>query len=201
MIYHLTSRIFSPHYPVALVDIKVQPFDIVLRAGAEVDSGHPFPNKLITVARPKVGRSHWNGLLIEAPAVEAFMVTTRWTVDGRLPVEHVATYTVLDADFDAVSTEVLTWHACSPSLGGWQSRWPQHLAHLPPVKLQPMMRMDHEDLDSATAGGTVAQQVEHLDVPTIERERLFDSRLSALIGRVPPADSAIRVTWTPAPAP
>lgn len=189
MLIHIAPRFFTGNYaiPVQLVDVTVEPLGLVLRDGVDLAMRQPFPNKRLYVACRMVGRKAMNGLLIDTGAVriKEFEVVTRWAVFAGDVVTHRVRHVVLDEEFDAVSTDMVLWHAMCESLGGWESRMPALPDNASPASHMPRMAIMPEDRDQRTgdvvdklnAAGIVKERHEVFSMPTIQPERLQNRRL------------------------
>lgn len=185
MLIHLTPSFFMTRpTPVDIARIIVPEINLHLSGfGETVKARTPYPNKCIVVATPRSSRRNCNGLFIETPAfLPVFTVICHWMVGNR-QITHQVTYTVLDADHDAASDDMLLW-------SGFQ-RWPDrvpacHAASIP-AKAQPRMRAwqegptspdvpsgvsSEEDADPET--GWVFERRQTFAIPTLERERITD---------------------------
>ena len=189
MLIHITPRFFTGDYkiPVQLVDVIVEPLGLVLRDGVDLVMRQPFPNKRFYVACRKVGRKAINGLLIDTGAVRIneFEVVTRWAVFAGDVVTHRVKHVVLDEEFDAISTNMVLWHAMCESLGGWESRMPLLPANASPASHMPRMAIMPEDRNQRTgdvvgrlnAAGIIEERREVFSMPTIQSGRLQDRRV------------------------
>jgi Family of unknown function (DUF6012) len=191
MLLHLRPRILSPFRDVALVDVKIEPFGLRLRGGTDLAVRRPYPNKRYAVACRKKGHKAIDGILVETPSfVSEFTYTARWAVEAALSVTHEVAYKILDRDFDAASEDMTLWYACCEELGGWSDRFPLGARSAPPIALEPTMEVwaAHVDrrrqaTDTIVAGMVVARK-EILPMPTIEPERILNTRLSERIPRL-----------------
>lgn len=189
MLIHIAPRFFTGNYaiPVQLVDVTVEPLGLVLRDGVDLAMRQPFPNKRLYVACRMVGRKAMNGLLIDTGTVriKEFEVVTRWAVFAGDVVTHRVRHVVLDEEFDAVSTDMVLWHAMCESLGGWESRMPALPDNASPASHMPRMAIMPEDrgqrtgdvVDKLNAAGIVKERHEVFSMPTIQPERLQNRRL------------------------
>lgn len=195
MLIHITPRFFTGNYaiPVQLVDVTVEPLGLVLRDGVDLAMCQPFPNKRIYVARRKVGRKAMNGLLIDTGEVriKEFEVITRWAVFAGDVVTHRVKHVVLDEEFDAVSTDMILWHAMCASLGGWEPRVPALPSNASPASHMPRMAIMPEDreqrtgdvVDRLNGAGMVKERHEVFSMPTIQPARLQNRRLDDRLPR------------------
>lgn len=188
MLIHIRPRCLSPYPNVALVDLRIQELDLHLIGGTDLDSRRPYPNKRYVVACRKVGRKAIDGILVEtAKPVSAFTVEARWALEAEHVATHTVRYEVLDQDFDAVSDHMLLWGATSASLGGWTNRWPETVKG-PQVYAAPVLKIlagAHEPLAEQKqllrtlnpSGTLVAAQQERFILPSLEPERILQSRV------------------------
>lgn len=202
MLIHIAPRFYTGNYaiPVQLVDVTIEPLGLVLREGVDLAMRQPFPNKRLYVACRKVGRKGMNGLLIDTGAVpiKEFDVVTRWAVFADDVVTHRVQHVVLDDEFDAVSTDMALWHAMSESLGGWESRMPALPQNASPATHMPRMAIMSEDraqrtgdvVDKLNRSGMITERREVFSMPTIQPERLQNTRLD---DRLPPIEHAFPV--------
>lgn len=202
MLIHITPRFFTGNHaiPVQLVDVAIEPLGLVLRDGEDLAMRQPFPNKRIYVACRKGGRKAMNGLLIDTGAVriKEFEVVTRWAVFAGDVVVHRVKHVVLDEEFDAVSTDMVLWHAMCESLGGWEPRTPALPDNASPATHMPRMAIMPEDRDQRTgdvvdklnAAGIIKERIEVFSMPTIQAGRLQNRRLD---DRLPQLQDAFTV--------
>jgi hypothetical protein len=158
-------------------------FGLLLVDGSHLRTGRPYPNKWYSVGCRKIGRKAIDGILIELPFREKFSYTAHWAIEAQLVVAHRVDYTVLDRDFDAVSDSMIFWHACCAELGGWSNRVPKGWDRKVPLASEPMMEVvpDRVDRrrksDDMVEGDWIVARHECFSMPTIERERIFQTGL------------------------
>lgn len=188
---HLVPRFFGTFTAVELVDLTIEPTGLTLRGGRDLATRKPYPNKRYSIACRKRGQRAIEGIFVMMGApVESLDYTARWSVDAEVVVTHRVQYRLLDREFDAASDDKMLWHACSASLGGWASRWPEPRDAESPCSTAPVMVAHVSDAahfregaagDSAqhqlAEGGLVVERRQRFDMPTLERGR-FTSPLA-----------------------
>lgn len=197
MLLHIRPRIFS-RYRVALIELEVSPFGLHLAGGIDLATRRPYPNKWYSVACRKLGNKAIDGILIETGApLDELHTTERWAVEASTVVTHRVHYRLLDHDFDAASDSTQFWYACCAELGGWSDRWPDGARNRnrPPIKYEPVMEVEpglsqqqrlSKDVIDVQSGWIVVRE-ETFSMPTIERERITETKLG---GRIPAPGSA-----------
>ena len=195
MLLHIRPRLFS-RYHAALVDLEVSPLGLHLAGGVDLATRRPYPNKWYAVACRKLGTKAMDGILIETTArLDELHVTARWAVEASTVVTHRVHYKVLDHDFDAASDSTQFWFACCAELGGWSDRWPGGVRWRPSMAYEPMMEVEpgltnqqrsSKDTIDVRSGWILARE-ETFSMPTIERERIIETKLSE---RVPALGAA-----------
>jgi len=122
-------------------------------------------------------------------------MTARWAVEASRAVTHRVHYKLLDRDFEAASDCTKFWSACGAELGGWTNRWPGGRRHLSPTLFEPRMEVEpgsssqqrwSQDIIDIQSGWIIARE-ETFSMPTIERERITETKLHT---RVPPLTAA-----------
>lgn len=176
-----------------LIDLVIPRFNISLRAGNEVVTRRPFPNKRIAVASRKGERRAVIGMLFETDAhVSHFSVVSRWGIDAGSVVTHRIDYVVLDQEFDVASDFQVLWHGDAGT--GLPSRWPNEGDNLTPAEGAPRMSL-HAPSKRATSDkakqGRVYERTEQFQMPTLERERW--QKEARIWDRLPHAETAFRV--------
>ena len=188
---HLVPRFFGSFAAVELVDLSLEPIGLTLRGGMDLATRKPYPNKRYSIACRKRGQRAIEGILVVMKApVESLDYTARWSVDAEVVVTHRVRYRLLDHEFDAASDDKMLWHACSPSLGGWASRWPKpddakSLGSTAPVMVAHVSDATHFPEGNAGApaqhqfaeGGLIVDRHQEFGLPTLERGR-FGSPLA-----------------------
>lgn len=181
MLIFLSPRITTCQFAVEceLVDIVSKTLGVHLRNNVEVTARKPFPNKTYLAACRKVGKTAINGLLFETKShVPEFDLTTRWCVDGDILVEHKVNYHVLDAEFDAVTDNMLLWY--SQGEGSWARRWPAHITGNP-LHAQPRFtlapRGEEAPGKERVEHGIVVAFEQAFDMHTVEPERVLNSQI------------------------
>jgi Family of unknown function (DUF6012) len=187
MLLHIRPQILSS-YHVALIDLEVDPLGLHLAGGVDLATRRPYPNKRYSVACRKLGHKAIDGILIETSArLDELDTTARWAVEASLVVTHRVHYKLLDHDFDAASDLTLLWYACSGELGAWSDRWPGGVENRnnPRIKYEPLMELERcpcqqerlsKDIIDVRTGWIIARE-ETFFMPTIERERIIETKL------------------------
>ncbi len=197
MLLHIRPQLLSPFRNVTLIDLDIEPLDIHLVGGRDLRTGRPYRNKYYAVACRKQGHKAMEGILIEAKAfVDEFHYTARWAIEAEFAVTHRVHYRVLDKEFDAASDSMILWHRCCEELGGWSSRFPQRAEKTVPMVTEPVMEVEPETVDprrqskDVVEAGWIVSRHECFAMPTIERERVLQTRLGQ---RIPPAEMVFRL--------
>jgi hypothetical protein len=184
MLLHIRPRLYCPFRNVALIDLEIEPLGIHLRGGVDLRVGRPYPNKWYSVACRKLGRKAMDGILIETPGpVNEFSCRARWAIQAELMVTHSVEYRVIDHDFDAASDSMILWSACCAELGGWSNRRPERRERDVPLVSEPVMEVVAGRVDVRRAakdvirGGWIVERNESFAMPTIERERILQTKL------------------------
>lgn len=189
MLLHIRPRLFSRH-EVALIDLEVSPLGLHLAGGVDLATRRPYPNKWYAVACRKLGKKAIDGVLIETTArLDEFDTTARWAVEASTVVTHRVHYKLLDHDYDAASDSTEFWYACCAELGGWSNRWPGGTRSRPSMAFEPVMEVEpglmkqpRSSVDSIDVrSGWIIAREEVFSMPTVERERILDTRLSSRI--------------------
>jgi uncharacterized protein DUF6012 len=197
MLLHIRPRLLSPFKIVSLIDLRIEPLGIHLLGGTDLTTGRPYPNKFYAVACRKQGRKALDGILIETEKfVDQFSYTARWAVEAELGVTHQVDYKILDRDFDAASDSMMLWHRCCTELGGWSNRFPSGSETTIPMTTEPMMEIDPRCFDNRRScedtieGGWIVSRREVFYMPTIEPERILQTKLAE---RMPTIDMAFKL--------
>lgn len=188
---HLVPRFFGSFAAVELVDLTLEPIGLTLRGGRDLATRKPYPNRRYSIACRKRGQRAIEGIFVlTKEPVARLDYTARWSVDAEVVVTHRVRYRLLDREFDAASDDKMLWHACSPSLGGWASRWPEPDDAKSPSSTAPVMVArvsDAAHFREGTAGasahhqfaegGLIVWRQQEFGLPTLERGR-FGSPLA-----------------------
>lgn len=200
MLIHIRPRIYSLFSNVVLQDVWFPEFDLALEGNKDVLLGRPYPNKNYHVAYRKCaaangGRKHFDGIFLENKEhVSAFTLHTRWvlhTDTDMCLLNHIVKYEIIDQDFDTVTDNMILWGSLSNPHTGMvyrENRTPAHYID-PPIKLEPKYHLEsYSDI--------LPEQKQTFQMPTIQRDRLFD-RWAGLCAnqRIPDPAAAIPVTF------
>ena len=178
MLLHISPRIISDGNFVELIDLRIEPFNLHLRYGYELMTGHPYPNKNWTVLCRKKGQKAMNGILLKVDGdIDCFSYTARWNVYGD-SVTHRVFCSILDNDFAAASDSACLWHGTLD--GRWSDRWPKAIKHDGTMYIEPSMEVESRirknlptkdviDIDT----GWLSERTQYFSMPTIEEARLF----------------------------
>lgn len=203
MLIHITPRIYLPYGMEAnILDVTIDEIGLTLKGGTDIKVCRPYPNKNYWIARAKTGRKAVAGILVDTPShIDRFTVVSRWAVGTENIAVHRVDYEVLDADYQAVTDNIMLWYGCSGSLGDWASRWPEGEQYQAPVYEQPTMELFtgahagpprtnrvHDRLDAA---GRITERVETFRIPTVEPDRIVKTRLTDI--PIPTMESVIRL--------
>ena len=197
MLLHIRPRIFCPGIDAKLAEFRIEPFGLILRGGAELATGRPYPNKGYKVGRRRLGRKFVDGILIQTREwFDDLLCTAKWAIDASYVATHKVFYRVLDEDFDAASDSMALWHATSEPLGGWSNRWPKWAEGLVPASTEPKMEVvpgkdGPQDDDVLNERGLIVERQEVFAMPTIEPARITDCRMSDI--PLPPIDAAFQL--------
>lgn len=203
MLIHVAPRLYLAGYAfqVELIDLNIEQFGLSLKGGADLVVRRPYANKDYLVACRKLGHKAIDGILIDTvERPQSFVSVARWAVDADTVLTHRVNYVLIDAEFDSASDDMVLWHAMSPSLGGWGSRWPEVDKDATPANARPRMDIVPERvsgakrvgdvLDTICRNGLIVERSETFRLPTLERERLLSQRVN---DRVPAPEMAFRV--------
>jgi hypothetical protein len=198
MLLHIRPRFFT-RYEVALIDLEISPLGIHLRGGVDLATRRPYPNRWYAVACRKLGTKAIDGILIETGGrVDELHMTARWAVEASKAVTHRVHYKLLDHEFEAASDKTVFWRACCEELGGWSDRWPHGTKRQPSMACEPVMEVEpgsmkqqrsSRDIIDIRSGWIIARE-ETFSMPTIERERITETKLQT---RMPPLTAAFVV--------
>lgn len=200
MIIHLTPQIYAcpKTEPCSLIDLTCNELNIALVGGKELTARRPYPNKNYLVACRKSGQKAMNGILIDSKSpVREFNIVTRWAVAASHVATHRVRYIILDEEYDAISENMVLWSATSESLGSYKSRWPGNEEYGTPAMSQPRMeafqRLQRVGAisDVTDASGAVIERSEVFKLPTLQPERVLNSKLS-YGDRMPNLEAAFR---------
>lgn len=201
MLIHLTPRMYACRLnePCTLVDLKCDELGLSLKGGQDLTARRPYPNKNYLVACRKIGQKAMDGILIETlEPMREFTVVTRWAVAASHIARHCVRYVVLDDEYDTISENMALWGNLCDDLGAWRSRYPAHLEYGSPVRAQPRMdvfpRLAKEGVvrEELNRQGALIERMEVFRLPTLERERLLDTKRSVIdrADRTPPLEAA-----------
>jgi hypothetical protein len=198
MLLHIRQQLFSEYRNVSLIDLKIEPFGLHLVGGRDLKVGRPYPNKQYAVACRKQGHKALDGILLETKSfVKEMSTTARWAIEAELCVTHSVDYKILDQEFDAASDHMVLWIACCKEFGGWSNRYPQGMQDMVPMVTEPMMEIDPGAFDDRRKcediidkSDNIVSRHEVFSMPTIEPERLLDTRLYE---RIPGREMAFRL--------
>jgi hypothetical protein len=198
MLLHIRPRLYSPFKNVALVDVVLHPWEILLVGGDQLRTGRPYRNKWYAVGCRKLGKKALDGILVEFPfRLEKFSYTVRWAIEAEFVVKHHVDCKVLDRDFDAASESMILWHAVSGELGNWCNRFPAGWHWEAPAVTEPMMEVvpkgvgQRRKSEDIIEGDWIMVRHESFSMPTIERERILQNRLRA--ERVPGPEMVFQI--------
>jgi hypothetical protein len=178
MLLHIRPKLFSPFRNVALIDLDILGLRLTQK---ELATRRPHPNKRWAVAcRKQGGTKAMDGILIETKAaVSEYQYKIRWAIEAQHVVTHEVHCKIIDRDFDATSENVMLWHACCEELGGWADR----SCDFPRPRQEPAMEIICSELapfnadDTVDESGMIICRRQTWEMPTIERERLINSKL------------------------
>ncbi|OLF81929.1 hypothetical protein AWH63_10330 [Marinobacter sp. C18] len=163
---------------VELIDYRVANHNLTLKAGEELVTRRPHPNKTYQVACRRIGQKAIDGLLFELPdQTDAVRTVARWSVNAEFVVVHEIEYRIQDRELDAATDNALLWHRTHLSLGDWENRCPTHLAMYSPMQLKSCFSLKpeqspwHTEIASNRHGDVVARR-QIVELPTVERGRL-----------------------------
>ncbi|MGE8067064.1 DUF6012 family protein [Pseudomonas sp. NPDC089569] len=202
MLLHVTPKLHQPFerfHDAALVDVRIPALGLHLREGRDVIARTPDPNKEHLVASRKYGRKSIPGFFIHSPSdTREFTVTTRRAVGAEFVLTHTVEYSILDADCDAASDNMMLWGNLHPSHGSWSSRWPRVAKDWAPSPHAPQMdtypgsmrksETDGEVRDVLNACGFIVSRHERFRLPSLERDRVV--MRNNLTDRMPVIESA-----------
>ena len=171
-------RVNQPGARADLMDFTCPEAGLLLQGGKHLKTGAPYPNKQYLAACRNDGRKKAvSGFLVRIPRrLRQFTTTTRWRLADDLTLSHHVGHQVLDDDFDMVTEALLYWYGYGER---WQTRWPESLKGIALVAAQPRMAIVPGDgrntvqLADRIENGIIMERREAIQMPTVERERLF----------------------------
>lgn len=204
---HITPRIIvEPGVDVEILDVTIEQLGLSLRGNTHLRTSRPFPNAdTVSACRISAEKDQAGIFITQCGPCDQFQVISRWRVEGQIH-QHRVNYFVLDADYDAISDDMVIWGAMSNRLGGWHNRWPEDMQPQTPLIRRPRMErrrnldaLPHPHrraLDILDGQGRLLERVESVFMPTLEHPRVANS----LIAYSPPSlDMAFeRATLPPA---
>jgi hypothetical protein len=178
MLLHVQPKLFSPFRNVALINLDILGLHLTQK---ELATRRPYANKRWAVAcRRQGGTKAIEGILIETKAaVSEYRYIARWAIEAQHVVAHEVHCKIVDHDFDATSEDVMLWQACCKELGGWAAR----SCDFPRPRQEPAMEIFQSEVTPFNADDTVDQcgmivlRKQTWEMPTIERERIINSKL------------------------
>lgn len=203
MLIHIIPRILLARYhrvDCSLIDFSCAELNLVLREGADLTVGRPYPNKTYLVARRSIGRRAVDGILIETPSfVPEFTTITRWAVNGDRVLTHEVRHIMLDEDHDAATESMSLWYACGHAGREFPRRWPEHVNYGPPVSTQPLMELRPSERhgtceDTTDASGWLTRRRETFVMHTVERDRIDVLGKAWSSIRTPALETVLRLT-------
>lgn len=182
MLMHLTPKCHSPFLEdIALRSVEIPELSMTLVGGHHLRCGRPYPNKQYVVASPNSERAVKDGFFVEsAKRLSRFHVVTTWVVNSHMTHVVKHHFTILDDQFDAVSSDASLWLAYDKS---WGNRWPEQVAAVAPLKITPVLKLDAD-------GQSIDAPVD-FKLPTLERDRVL-----SLVGSILPGSRCPSVAST-----
>lgn len=186
MLIHIIPQIYIPGpIPVRVVRVDIPELGWSWEAPS-LQCGRPYPNKGYWVGYHNSKARATIGLLLETPGPLArYTVETEWelTLGTSWIATHRVEHVVLDQEHEAVSDRTLLWYGqTGPQGQTWKPRWPSVYHDYAPVMIEPRMDVFADSLtrageirDTLDPEGRILRRTERFQVPTIERERLFDT--------------------------
>ena len=178
MLLHIRPRLFSPFKTVYLIEFDILGLHLTRK---ELATRRPYPNKRWAVAcRRQGGTKAMDGILIETKDIlSEYRYAARWAIlpsslppsssspaEAQYVASHYVHCKILDRDFDAVSEHTMFWHRCSPGLG-----------YEPALEVIRSERCPSNAVDIVGESRMIICRRQTWEMPTIERERLFNSKL------------------------
>jgi len=205
---HHSPKFYLPDARPGMVRLKslsIPELGLNLVEERDLKTGRPYPNKGYFVGGPAFGRKAYDGVLIQANrSLKSFTINLLWELVAGEQVRHEISVSLMESEFQAVSTSLEKLYGTSESLGNWESRWPDHLAELSPLVGSPSVEFipteksikRPDTVRDTLENGRIVHRKESLLLPTIEPERL--NQEFALLGAMPPWDSVFDSTKKPA---
>ena len=167
----------QPGVGAEVLDFACPEAGLLLQGGKHLKTGTPYPNKQYLVSCRNSGRKKAvSGFLARIPRrLREFTTITRWRLDRGPILTHHVEHQVLDEDFDMLTEDLLYW--CGYKT--WQPRWPENLKDTALVAAQPRMAIapgdgrSRKQLTDRIEDGVIVERREAIQMPTVERERLF----------------------------
>jgi hypothetical protein len=178
MLIHLAPQCHSPWVKdVALISVEIPELSIALHEGKELRARRAYPSKDYLVASAKASRVAKDGFFVESVnKITEFHVISKWVISAGSVATSKHKFTVIDDLYDAISPDPTIWYAHDQS---WESRWPDGVPTVAPIKIKPVLKLDE-------LGLAIASQ-DHFLLPTLERERVLECAGSILMGNRQPS--------------
>jgi hypothetical protein len=209
MLLHIRPQLYSP-FDVELVSLQSPQLGLTLHS-RDLATRRPYPNKHYSVACRREGRKAIEGILIETSKfLEQFDLRAVWAVQAELLAKHTIHYQIIDRDFDAATDKSILWYQFvhwNPATGvtinigtdrrpEWYRNAPQAQKWHTVMEVLPLEDRGPHIKDTVINGFIVARE-ETFAMPTIQREKLFDPRISEFrVDRRPTRASAFKVMNT-----
>ena len=180
MLIHVTPRIINKYRDlnVKLIDVEIPEINCLLKEGSDLTVGKPYPNKMYTVIRKKVGRKAINGIFLDIPdTLDDFTVITRWKIDNEHIVSHQVKYEIKDKQHDFSSDDPVLWYATGD--GKFESAWTSD--DKTPCNYHPHMTVQYKSQDDSREGEVfdeyqgdwLVSRREIYPLPSLPRDRIF----------------------------
>jgi len=203
MLIHLAPQFLTDENSgpnVEVQTVRIPELDLTLQGGVDLVTRRPYPNKRYQVACRRKGQKAIDGFFIATDArIDRLTVLSNWLINNTEVVTHELHLTVMDEDFQGVTTALKLFHATSHTLGGWSSRWPDHLDEITPASGTPRMetnsRTKKGNIQDRYANGRISHRKEVLVVPTVEEERLMVD--ASWVDRMPSVEDAFHAKVVP----
>lgn len=215
MLLHLSPRYYLRYSDIQLdlIDVSVPELNLTLKGDIDIVTRTPYPNKCYQIACRKKGRKAINGIFVKTDKkLTNFTQITRWAVNGEIAT-HKIHFHILDSDFDAITSEIMMWHAFHDT--PFSSRKSEIHENWLPATDQPRMlpiienkkecQREQQRLiyNLVSDDGFIIERTEFFPIPTVETHRItvpfwgnkrFPSPDDAFIAKVAPYEYTLKPT-------
>lgn len=161
----------------ALLDVRVPEIGLTLVGGRDVVTRTPYPNKhwLLVGAR---GSPPTDGLLIDVGQATRMTVITRWGIDGERVITHEVHVEAVGEPRDVIAANSALWMMGGSDQWTWDDVRTPWMEPVGTIRLDALMREEVgsgpecvRKVEEEMRDGRLSLRREHLEVPSVERER------------------------------